>query len=458
MVRTGRRTSCLFLVKMEGFVVKNLTFLSASLFLCVFASCASVSHYEKIDQEVFAGAYPEALQSIRASKDIAYQPKEKVLYYLDEGMLSHYAKEYKDSSTSLTLAERGIEAAATKSISLEVSSYLVNDTVQEYPGEDYEDIYLNIFNALNYWQAGSTEGALVEVRRIDNKIKFLSTKYGTVISNSQKAVLEKSEEIPYDPQLATIHFSNSALGQYLGMLFYRSAGKMDDARINRDQVKLSFANQPHMYGFPFPSSLEEDYSVPSGKARLNILSFTGLGPIKKEDSTRIQVTSENWIKIALPVLKKRESLVHRVEVGLDNGQIFTLDMIEDMAKVAEETFKQKAAFIYFKTVLRSITKTSSSIALDEASKKAESGDAALLMSVLSIGAQVYAEASEQADLRISRYFPAKALVGGISLDPGTYSFSVRYYGSAGSLLYEEKFSDIQVNLGELNLVESVCLR
>jgi len=436
----------------------KISVLLAACFAFMLVSCASVSHYEEIDRAMSAGAYEEALASVKASKEKAYQPKDKILYYLDEGMVAHYAGDHDGSSKTLGEAERAIELAVTKSVSLEASTYLVNDTLQEYPGEDYEDIYLNVFNALNYWKSGSTEGALVEIRRIDNKIKFLSTKYGTAITNSQKAVMGKSSEIPYDPESATIKFSNSALAQYLGMLFYRSEGKFDDARINRDQVKLSFANQPHMYGFALPSSLDDDLNVPAGKARLNVLCFTGPGPVKVQETVRLRVTDTNWLKIALPVLQKRPSLVESVEVSIDGGPVFKLDLLEDMASVAAETFKQKAAFIYFKTVLRSLAKTTSSIALDKASEEADSSDAALMMSVLSIGTQIYAEASEQADLRLSRYFPAKALVGGATLDPGTYSYTIKYYGASGSVIHQERFENVEVRAGALNLAEGLCIR
>jgi hypothetical protein len=108
--------------------------------------------------------------------------------------------------------------------------------------------------------------------------------------------------------------------------------------------------------------------------------------------------------------------------------------------------------------MRSLAKTTSSIALDKASEEAESSDAALMMSVLSIGTQIYAEASEQADLRMSRYFPAKALVGGVTLDPGIYSYTIMYYGASGSVIHQERFENVSIRAGALNLSEGLCIR
>ncbi len=423
----------------------------------VLVSCASVGHYEAIDSQVSSGDYPAAYAKVQASKG-EYRDIDYVLYKLDAGLLAHYSGNWNDSRKLLGEAERGIEAAFTKSVTQEVSSFLVNDTTKEYPGDDYEDVYLNVFNALNYYHQGSMEGALVEIRRIDNKLKYISTKYKRAISNAQRAALDKKNTVPYDPEQATVKFTNSALARYLSMLMYRGEGKYDDARIDRDNVRLAFADQPSVYTFPPPASLDDELNVPKGMARLNVISFYGPSPVKTENATRILIGPGNWVKIALPVITQRPTAVARVEVALDSGQTFNLEKIEDLGAVAAETFKQKAAFIYFKSVMRSAAKTTSSLLLEKGADKADDAGAGLLLGILSVGAQVYAEASEQADLRISRYFPSKAAVGGVSLVPGTYSFSVRYYSASNVLIHEERFQDVTVAPGGLNLTEAICIK
>jgi hypothetical protein len=430
--------------------------------LCVglsilFASCVSVAHYEAIDQDVARGDFAAGRQKVEEAKGKEYRDNDTILYLLDAGLLSHYSGDYANSSKELGTAERAIEEAFTKSITNQASSYLVNDTTLEYPGEDYEDIYLNVFNALNYYHSGSTEGALVEIRRVDNKLKNLSTKYGTEISNAQKSVMAKSSDVPYDPATTTVNFSNSALGRYLGMLFYRAEGKSDDARIDRDQVKLAFANQPNVYKFGLPPSLDDELSVPKGKARLNVISFNGLSPIKEDNTIRIPTGGGHWLKITVPVIVRRPSAIARTEVVLDSGERFNLAIVEDLGAVAEETFKQKAGLIYLKTVLRSIAKTTASAVLDERSDDV-GGDAGIALALLSIGTQVYAEASEQADLRMSRYFPSEAVVGGVNLDPGLYSFTVNYYNRDNGIAYSRRFTNVEVKANKLNLTEAVCIK
>jgi hypothetical protein len=80
------------------------------------------------------------------------------------------------------------------------------------------------------------------------------------------------------------------------------------------------------------------------------------------------------------------------------------------------------------------------------------------LSVLSFATQVFAEASEKADLRISRYFPAKAWVGGINLAPGVYSFRVHYYSRSGKEIASFRYEDMYIREKALNLAEAICLK
>jgi hypothetical protein len=182
-----------------------------------------------------------------------------------------------------------------------------------------------------------------------------------------------------------------------------------------------------------------------------------MGPIKEEEVIRIPLPGPRWIKIALPVLNERPSQVSRIEAVIDDKEAFDLELLEDMGAVAQETFKEKKNLIYLKTVLRATIKGVASSVLDAASDQA-GGEASLILGLLSLGTQVIAEASERADLRISRYFPARAYAGGINLDPGVYSVKVNYYAGNGRLIASYAQDGVRVRENALNLTEAVCLR
>ncbi|MDR2798774.1 MAG: hypothetical protein LBB80_10580 [Treponema sp.] len=418
-------------------------------------SCATGNPYLKIDAAVDQGDHQTGIAILEKDKKAIYRDKDAILYYLDKGMLTHYAENYNDSTQLLQEGERAIEEAFTKSITMEIGSYLLNDKTKEYDGEDYEDIYINVFNALNYYHNHKMEDALVEIRRMNNKLRSLASKYGELRTNLQQKALAEGGTVPPNPE-SSVQFSDSALARYLGMLFYRAIGNYDDARIDGEQLKVAFVNAPSVYAYPLPPSLDEELEIPPGKARLNVLGFSGLSPIKTEEVMRIPLPDFRYIKIALPVMTSRPSQVHKIEVVFDNGNRFDLALLEDMEAVARETFKEKVNLIYLKAVIRATVKGVTSSVLDAAAEETDGGTS-LLFNILSLGTQVFAEASEQADLRLSRYFPAKAYVGGITLDPGTYSFTTHYYGASGGRIASFDHT-VTVREDQLNLVEVVCLK
>jgi hypothetical protein len=126
-------------------------------------SCAGADIYGEIDPEARSAAYSYALLSPEdeGPQKTVYTTKEAVLFHLDQGVIEHYARFWENSSQDLEIGERLIEDAFTKSVSQEVSSFIINDTSKDYAGEDYEDLYINVFNALNYYHRDDLEDALV---------------------------------------------------------------------------------------------------------------------------------------------------------------------------------------------------------------------------------------------------------------------------------------------------------
>ena len=97
-------------------------------FLLVFAfftfiSCAiSPNPYEEADILVKEGDYSSAFAEIQAKEDY-YGNKNAILYNLDIGMLAHYSNDSKTALDALSVAETGIQAAYTKSITENIGSF-----------------------------------------------------------------------------------------------------------------------------------------------------------------------------------------------------------------------------------------------------------------------------------------------------------------------------------------------
>jgi len=423
-------------------------------FIVLFISCATIDPFIPVDHQVMEEDFSKSAETLEGKRKTIYREKDKVLYFLDKGMLTHYAKAYEESSSLLEQGDRAIEENFAVSISQEIGTFILNDNTREYDGEDYENIYLNVFNALNYYHRGKLEGALVEIRRMNNKLRDLSVKYGQLMTNMQKKALENNTEIPPNPD-APVKFSNSALARYLGMLFYRGTGMMDDARIDQNQLRIAMADAPAIYRNPVPSSIRDELAIPAGMARFNVLCFAGRSPVKTEEVRRIPLGNA-WIKIALPVMIPRPSRIVSIGIAFDSGEALTLELLEDISAVVTATFTQRKNIIYTKSILRASIKGVAAAVFNSAADSSSENKG--LYTLLGIGTQLLAEASEKADLRVARYFPGKAYVGGINLSPGTYSFTITYYGGTGQVIALRRYEDVNIFVNALNLTEDICLQ
>ena len=428
-------------------------------FILGLQSCASgPKTISEIDTSVSQANYAAAVSGIENLRNVrgsVYNPdRNAILFYLDRGMVNYYAGFFSDSARDLEEAERLIEEAFTRSITMEIATFIANDNAREYPGEDFEDLYINIFNALNYYNRDNMEGALVEIRRANEKLTVLADRY----ERTRERAVSADRNMPTETVTEAANFSNSALARYISLIFFRSIGRVDDVRIDYEELHRAFELAPAVYNHPIPGSISQERSVPQGMARLNIIGFTGMSPVKQEENLRIPLPlpyPNSSALVSLPRMVDRSSAIESIEVVLNTGQSFNLELLEDMSRVARETFRARYSNIVLKTTARSIAKATSGAV---AARAAEERGGTLMGITVGILSRVAADASENADLRMSRFFPAQAHVGGINLEPGVYSITVNYYGRGRNLIASERRDNVPVREGVLNLSQFVRKR
>ncbi|HSA32334.1 MAG TPA: hypothetical protein P5077_01265 [bacterium] len=455
--------------------------LAAALF---FAACGtSKAQYAGVDDKLRRGDYVSVAKQINDLKEKEYGEKNRVLFYLDLGMLMHYAGQYQQSNELLTQAENAIEELYTVSISKEAGAAIVNDNTREYSGEDYEDVYVNIFKAFNYLALNDAEGAAVEAKKVHIKINKLKDKYP--IEDEEV----KKQELPV--------FKESALAYYMSMLLYRMEKAWDDAEIDRKKLMEAMSGQKGVYiklSNPEEAITLEDEAlataIPEGKGVVSVVSFNGLGPEKmarilnintlggginissrlddKKDGAKADVRAlfhypQMRIPIPLmppgynftvefPEMVSKRPMAHRIEVVVDGTQKMDLFPIENISRVAEVTFAQKIASAYVKTLIRAGVKFAAAVVASEAANKAGGG---LVGAITRFGTSTIASATEKADLRLSYFFPGEAFAGELALDPGEHQVTVTYYYGGGVIHQEKK--TVTVKEGDLQVLETFYL-
>ncbi|MCK5034008.1 MAG: hypothetical protein KAS18_10255 [Calditrichia bacterium] len=451
------------------------------LWLIIFtAGCAGlkshVDFYYNVEADLKTGNYLRAGDLVDKAKSTQkYSKKDRALYYLDKGVILHYAGKYSQSNVILEDADQAMEELYTKSISRAAASLLLNDNILEYSGEIYDNIYVNIFKALNYLHLKKFDGALVEVNRINDKLRVLDDLHSEWVeqinsSDSAKIKIERKSNEFYDDVLAN----------YLSYLIYRVDGAYDDSRISYERLVNTWNSYSEIYNFPFPQHLDS-VSYYRQEHVVNIMAFAGNGPDKYEVGGQITTYDdvihvsdltyfkENHIfawpgikqgyhfKFAFPDMRQRRSNIDKVIIR-DNGKIIgELELLENMGNVSLNTFESNKHVIYFKTLIRTIIKgLASEKGKKKLREKANAEDSFLLGAILNWTVDMAVDATENPDLRCWRTLPQNCYVGEFALESGKHNINVEFLSSSGSVVKKEKFRNFNVS-PRFNLIEAICL-
>ena len=454
------------------------SFLFFSALLVFLGGCSSVAtrkgFYEPITAELRSGRPDSSVVMLEQAKEKnKYAEKDRLIYYTDAGLLYHFAGDFETSNSKLHLAEAAAEELFTKSISRAAVSLLLNDNALEYAGEDYEILYINLIKALNYLELGMFDDAFVELRRANLKLDLLNQKYGDAAEELKRGMKSDTSGVKVKFNVENIRFHNDAFARYLSMHAYAADGKMDDARIDFDYLTTAFQTQPHIYDFPIPEV--KYYS--EDKAILSIVGLTGLAPVKEPLRLRIRtdkdldlvqvlydgpgkedveyghlpipVSADYYFKFALPVLKPRPSRVGSITVLADGKSIGELSLLEDVSRVAEETFNARKSIIYIRSVARAVAK---GLATHKLKKKADTGGVGGWLKKAAI--DVASDISEDADLRSSQFLPGMIYVEDFEFEPGTYDLTIEFYDHNGDFMESTSYKQFQVLGRGLNLVRA----
>jgi hypothetical protein len=430
----------------------------STLFRCCLAGAAvlstacagpSRSYRSGLNSMLAASDYAGARAEIEKAKTREYRAKNAVLYYLDLGMVQHYAGEYKESDASFDNAERRMEELFTKSVSRRAGTFLLNDNTVKYPGEVFERALMNTFRALNYVFLGAGDEALVEARKVTAYLgrfnEFMEGRSG---------------------------YKDSAFAQYLSAMLFEQDGRQDDARISYAAADKAYKWYAADYGTQAP-----DFDVPSysgleaeGLGEIVFLHYNGVAPVKvsrtfqvawneamaavgqsgdeEADSARFKNALRagimgNAITVSYPEYVQDPYKICGSRVSSDGAQSVSL-LMEDLSAIARQVLEEKNAAIRIRAIARATIKFVLAKAVsDDIEKRAGTG----LGLLARIVANATAAATEVADTRGWTTMPAQIRMARLDVGPGKHDVSVVFTGCGGLPEGSYVFKDVEVKKG-----------
>lgn len=436
----------------------SVFFFTSLLPLCQSNHTENIEQTIQFEENIKNGDFASFL-SIASKSPFYRSSRNELMYNLDAGLAEVFHGNHQSGLKKLMKVGDISEKYYTKSISTGVLSVLTNDLVLPYYGEDYEVTFAGNVAALAFAAQGKFDEALVEIRKSEHRLSVISDAY------------EGSDK-----------YSDDGLAHYIAGMLYEITGNYNDAAVSYKLARKTYGSR----FFPMvpdglakalsrseiaaglsdinPDSSSHHENIPEKSTLLLVFAFTGRGPVKHETIVRAHFTNEgidHIIKIALPEIKKRESSICSVRLKMDN-QIYYPEYTADYSHIGTNTFNDKKALIYTKTLARvsarylilKAAKENTIKKLKEKYEKAkekhgedstEADTAWLRLKAASFGLDMLAnELLEHADTRGSLLLPGRVYSARIPVREGIYTIIIEYLNTEGFVIGSE-MREIEAN-------------
>ncbi len=324
----------------------------------IFTGCG-VPFHKKLDMYLQAEQYEEADEMIAAekksSKENIYSGKNGLLYYLDRAGVLQALGDYDNSTMLLEKADEKIDALYTKSVLDETAALLSDENAIEYRGEDFERVTVSILKMLNFMYAGNFNGARVESKKVDQKLRVFTDEYG------EKCI-----------------YNEDAFARYLAGFAYEALGEMDNAYIDYKKSLETYQKYMNVYGTKIPAFVKPallraaDYlkytdemaefardwgEIPEftkyrdlrDKGEVLIVIHNGLPPVKYDSNTYPKYQSRG------PALEKAVARVDGKEFQSETGQDIDVIAAKNLDNRIGLIIAKKAASSVAKGLLKAFT-------------------------------------------------------------------------------------------------------
>lgn len=298
-------------------VIKKKVLLST--FLIVVVGCSSYKEDSvKLKNKIRSGQIEDSISELE--KFSAVEGNDQLIYLLDYASVLQIKKNYKESTNQFLKAEKLMELNDYFSVSRAAGAALTNESALQYKPDSFEYFLVNAFIAFNFINTQSYDSAMVEVRKINEKIS--------------KMKVEGRD--PYE---------QNSFALYLSAILWESDKKYDDAYIayeasfkrdpanpyiKEDLVRSSYlARRPDQH-LKWKKEFGLSYKPEASESEIVIIAALGWGPEK--------VPSQNSYR--LPQLIPTFSSTAKVRLKIDESTVEDSILVYNLEQDAIQTLNK----------------------------------------------------------------------------------------------------------------------
>ncbi len=392
------------------------------IFAAFLTGCASFYEVNYEFNRNFEAGNLESAERVLEDNRKEERSKTRFLYYANRGVVTHMLGKYEESNLWLEKAYLFGEDYQKNYLNY-AASYFLNPNLIIYPGEDHEHLMLLYYKALNYLKLNDYDKALVECRRLNNRLYELGDKYTSKNKYRRDAFVHNLMGIVYD---ASGDYNNAFIAYRNALEIYEDDyARLFDLKVPnqlkddlmRTAYRSGFLEELRQYEKKFGYKYEKETS---DGGDLVFFWHNGLAPVKNQWSItfvatgggdgqvffnnasmglsfpydfdpddyeeNLSITDLSGFRVAFPKYVERTPYFNYGDLEV-NGQFYTLEKAEDINQIAFKVLNERMLAELGKGLLRVAIKK----AIEKQVRKENEG-LGFLVSVLNV-------ASEQADTR-----------------------------------------------------------
>ena len=409
--------------------------------LIALTGCASFYQLNYEFNKNFEQGNIERAADILDQNKKAAKSKTRFLYYANQGVVEHLMGNYAESNSWLEQAYLFGEDYHKNYVNF-AASYFLNPNLIVYKGEDHEHLMLLYYKALNFLQLEDYESALVECRRLNQRLYELGDKYISESKYQNDAFVHNLMGIIYD---AAGDYNNAFIAYRNSLEIYQNEFSEMFGLGAPDQLKKDLLRSAALAGFPEElDRYSEEFGMeyvqlpPAEGGELVFFWHNGLSPIKDEwsinfvavegsggqvffqneeyglnfpffydtnDDDNASITDLSGTRVAFPKYVEREPFFTAASLEIDN-YYYPLEKAEDINAIAFKTLRERMLEELGKGLLRVALKK-----IVEKQVRKENETLGFLVGVVNF-------ASEQADTRNWQTMPHSIYYSRVPLKEG----------------------------------------
>jgi uncharacterized protein len=418
-------------------------------------------HYKNYRSDLVRGNAEAADRYIDGKKEEFYGEGNRLLYYMDKGMVLHLAKRYPESNQYLEKAKAAAEELWTDSVGENAEAWLTTDNSISYQGEDFEKVMLHFVAALNYLELRDFSAARVEARQVTNRLELFNSKYEEGAKNTYRDdafarwLAGKLSETEGREGLndAWIDYEKALTVYKQDYARYRTAVPtylVEDALRALDGLGADFAQELAELRGEYPSVGFTPYAESSKLGQVVVLHLAGEAPYKIDKFWTAKAGDE-VLRIAYPEMVAKSPQITRARVSVA-GRDAPTQLGENLTAIAIQNLNDRMGRIKTKAIARSVAKVLAARGLKAGGQAlshqgGKAGNAGQALQVAGVLWNVGSAIAEEADKRSWLSLPAMVNVAQTFVPAGPVSVRVDFLSPGGSVVRSTTLSG-EVKAGE----------